>query len=248
MMAVQKHGFVWENERKLNVYRVKYIIMMAVQKHGFVWENELKLNVYRVKGDIKYTSVMDIPADLNLLTGIDQSIKTTGSKNQVCLGDAVRIFDNVSSGKPYHMTCLHYIQNTTDTKKVEWIVELDLTSSKDILFGDVTRDEIESLSQLVKTVPAKRKPTSDEHNRMYTLRNNIQSKSGFLKFAIKCNSTQSRLQCTFSSFQKFLETHQERIVAYSNTNEFRGGVVSNSIQSGRRILKNTVDNSSNLTL
>ena len=68
----------------VNVSRLRnYVIIMAVQNHGFVWEEELKSNVYGVMGDIKYTSVMDIPAHLNLLTGIDQSIKTTGSKNQV---------------------------------------------------------------------------------------------------------------------------------------------------------------------
>lgn len=223
---------------------------MAVQNHGFVWENEIKFNIYNVQaGNIKHTSVMDIPADLNGLTGIDQSVKTTGSKNQVCLGDALRIFDNISSGKPYHMTCLHYKQDTANTKKVVWIVELDLTSSKVQLFGNISRDEIVTLSQLVKTVPSTRKPTNDEHKMMYTFRNEIQTKVGFLKLAIKCNSTQSRLQCTFGSFQKFLETHKERVVAYSATNEFRGGVVSNSIQSSRRILsKKVVDNGGNLTL
>jgi 4-hydroxybenzoate polyprenyltransferase len=61
---------------------------------------------------------------------------------------------------------------------------------------------------------------------------------GAIYFNIKCNSTQSRLQCSFNRFQEFIEKNPEKIVAKSNTNEFRGGSISPSIISSRRNFKN----------
>ena len=123
---------------------------MAVQNHGFFWEHELLVNVYRVDPyelkKVGHTSPFDGPAHLNRLTGIDMSIKTTGNSGTICLGDCLRIYEDVSSGKPYHMTVLHYKQDdATKTKNVMWITEIELTSSIQLMFGDLTREDISSL-------------------------------------------------------------------------------------------------------
>lgn len=215
-----------------------------VQAHGFVWEEEIMCNVYRATKqeleEIKYNSKLDLPAKLNRLDKCDLSIKTSCSQNAVCMADCLRLFDCVNSETPIHMVVIHYDQDdTNNTKKVKSIIEIDLTNSRELLFGTVTRSQIEELDSAVKSVPQKRKPTEEEYKKMYSLRDNLQKYSTAVRFDIKCNRTQSRLQCSFNRFQKFIEKNQTRIVARSNTNEFRGGSISSELVSSRRVFKKT---------
>jgi len=213
-----------------------------VQSHGFSWEKEIIMNVYGATSEelkeIKYNSKMDLPSKFNHLDNCDISVKTSCSQNAVCMADCLRIFDAVSSEIPLHMVVIHYTQNdSTNTKKVSSITEVDLTNSREVLFGTLTRSQIEELDKLVKTVPQKRKPTEEEHEKMYSLKNSLQSLSGAIQLNIKCNSTQSRLQCSFNKFQQFIENNPTRVVAKSNTNQFRGGWISSEIVSSRRIFR-----------
>jgi len=211
-----------------------------VQLHGKIWEVEL-CHVYGATSedlkDIGYTDKMDLPANFNRLTHCNLSIKSTCSKNAVCMADCLRLYDAVSSGTPLHMVVIHYKHDdTTNTKNVVSIVEVDLTSSHNELFGSLTRSQLESLDKTVKLVPQKRKPTPQEHQDFYSIRDSLQEFSGAIHLDIKCNSSQSRVQCSFNRFQEFLEQHPERIVAQSNTNAFRGGTLS-SLKSSRRVFK-----------
>lgn len=210
-----------------------------VQAHGFSWEKDLLINVYGLTPDelqqIKYTNKSDLPARFNRLDKCDVSIKTSCSPNAVCMADCLRVFDAVSSGEALHLVVVYYQQNdATDRKRVVSITEVDLTSSSEELFGTIVRSQLEELDQLVKDVPQKRKPTKDEYDKMYSLRNLLQPLSGAIHLDIKCNSTQSRLQCSFNRFQTFLRDHPERIIAHSNSENFRGGIICPEISSGRR--------------
>lgn len=213
-----------------------------VQAHGFTWQDELLINVY--KADISamkalpYTSEFDLPAHLNNLEPVALSIKTTCSANTICMADCLRLYNIVSSDKPYHMTVVNYKQDdATTTKNVATIVEVDLRNSATELFGSLTREDLESLDKLVKAVPQRRKPTPEEHTAIYALRNTLQEKSGAIQLNIKCNSQQSRLQCSFNKFQQFLKNHPEHIIAQSSSAEFRGASISASISSARRKFK-----------
>ena len=212
-----------------------------VQAHGFTWEKELITNVYHATPEeqksIKYNSKMDLPSEFNHLDNCDISIKTSCSINTVCMADCLRVYDAVSSEKPIHLVVILYKQNdTTNTKKISTIVEVDLTNSCKLLFGTISRYQIVELDKVVKSVPQKRKPTEDEYKNMYLLRDRLQEKSGAIHLDIKCNSTQSRLQCSFNHFQNFLEKNASKVIAKSNNNEFRGGVISSEIKSDRRVL------------
>lgn len=213
-----------------------------VQGHGFTFEKEIICNVYGATieelNKIKYTNKMDLPAELNRLDKCDVSIKTTCNKNAVCMADALRIYDAVSSEKIMHMTVIYYHQNdATNTKNIVEIIEVDLTNSCNLLFGTLTRSQIEELVNAVKSVPQKRKPTEEEYKKMYSIRDSLQILSSAIHLDIKCNSTQSRLQCSFNHFQKFIEDNPTRVIEKSNTNEFRGGVISSQIVSSRRVFK-----------
>ena len=234
-------GWARREETSIALFRMVRI-RNEVQRHGFIWERET-CGLFGATNEeldgIKYTSKIDLPAEFNRLDKCDISIKTSRSKNAVCMGDCLRVYDAVNSGKVIHMVVIHYEQNdATKTKKVLTIVEVDLTDSRESLFGTLTRSQIEELDRLVKSVPQKRRPTAEEYKRMYSLRDSLQKSSEAIHLDIKCDSSQSRLQCSFNRFQLFMEKNPERIVAKSNTHEFRGGAISPEIVSARRVLKN----------
>ena len=130
------------------------------------------------------------------------------------------------------MTVVHFKQ-VGEEKHLESIVQVDLTGSKDILFGTLSREQVAELDTLVKKVPQKRSPSAEEHSAMYTLRDTLKCPAILLN--IKCNSQQSRLQCSFNGFQKFLSENPDRIIAKSQGNIFRGKAIISEIKSGRRV-------------
>jgi hypothetical protein len=214
-----------------------------VQSHGFVLERELCEKVYgatmeEMKG-IKYTSKMDLPGKFNRLDNCDLSIKTSCSPNAVCMADCLRVFDAVGSANNIHLTVIYYLQNDeTRTKHVLTITEINLTDSQYALFGTVIREQLEELVNLVKSIPKKRKPTKEEYANMYSLRDTLQAQCGAIHLDIKCDSkTQRRLQCSFNRFQQFIEQNPSSVIERSNSNSFRGGVISSQIVSPRRVFK-----------
>lgn len=213
-----------------------------VQGHGFYWEKEILMNIYGLSNEeingIKYTSKMDLPSNLNRIDNCDISIKTSSNLNRVYMADCLRVFDEVSREQPMHMIVIHYNQNVLKKiKKIICITEVNLTNSCELLFGSITRHELEELDKAVKSIPQKRKPTKEEYIKLYSLRDSLQKKSGAIHLDIKCNSTQSRLQCSFNRFKDFIEKNKERVIAKSNTHIFRNGSISSEISSGCRVFK-----------
>ena len=222
----------------------RQVKMSEVQRHGFFWEKELIHKVYGASPEelkaIRYNSKMDLPMSLNRKNSVDLSIKTTCSPNAVCMADCLRVYDAVSSGKPFHMTVITYKQNDeAQTKKITNIVEVNITGAKESLFGSLTRSQIDMLDSLVKEVPQKRRPTPEEYTAMYRMRNELQPLSAAIHLDIKCNSQQSRLQCSFNHFQDFLTRNPDRIIAQSSSGSFRGGSITEEIASGRRTFNRT---------
>lgn len=184
-----------------------------VQSHGFRWEKEVLRSIYKIDdpSKIKYTNEIDLPGELN--NGVNLSIKTTGSYNIVCMADCLRFFDSLhGENKKLHLMVILYNQEL-DKKVIQRVVQLDLTNSTKLLFGDASRKELEELVKKVKEVPSNRKPTNKEHKEMYKIRDNLQARLKYIKLNIKCNSTQSRVQCSFNNFKKFLEENNTLIVS-----------------------------------
>jgi hypothetical protein len=218
--------------------------MPAVQEHGIIWQNEILLKSYGLTEEdlknISYTSELDLPSNLNKVGNFGVSVKTTKNANTVCMGDVLRVFDLVSSGNIVHMTVIQYKQHG-NTKKLVKIIEVDITDSAELLFGSVTRNQIAELDRLIKTIPQKRKPTADEHKKMYSVKKSLVT--GSIQLNIKCNSQQSRLQCSFNKFQAFMENNPTRIVEKSETNQFRGNTIIAEIESPPRTFKKKVSDS-----
>jgi hypothetical protein len=196
--------------------------------------------VYGVTDDelkkIKYNSKSDLPRALNRKDDVDLSIKTTGSPNAIGMADCLRLHDAVSSGNPLHMTVVHYKQcDDKKTKAIVSITEVNLTNSVELLFGSITQGQLVTLDKAVKAVPQSRSPTPEEYQKMYSIRDSLQPMSGAIHLDIKCNSQQSRLQCSFNRFQAFLKENPDRIIEQSTSGSFRGGNVIEVIESGRRV-------------
>lgn len=207
-----------------------------VQAHGFKWEHQI-LAAYGATPDIiktiPYTSHHDLPMEFNHHNHTNVSVKTTGSKNTVCMGDAIRIFDAVSSGEPLSLVVILFKQ-VDDTKCLSTIYEINLTDAQHALFGDLSRDQLKHLDSVVKTVPHKRSPTKEEHTLMYTTRDELHKHTEAIYLNIKCNRTQSRLQCSFNKFQKFITDYPDRVMSVTTEPVFKGTHIIPVITSSRR--------------
>ena len=219
------------------------IIKKEVQKHGFTWERQLLMNVYGATkaelDEICYTSACDLPGALNRVNGASLSIKTTGS-NAVCMGDARRIFDKAGdSSNPFHMTVVRYSQEGV-IKRVQEIVEVNLTGSRSLLFGSVTRPQIEELDCLIKANPSGR-VTKEAAAPYKALQASLNARMGTLILNPKIDSkSQRRLQCSFNQWPAFLAANPGLIVARSSTGALHAGAISETIESGRRVFRKEV--------
>ena len=220
-----------------------------VQSHGFVWEKIILQDVFNLTdkqiNSIKYTSKHDIPSEFNKITKCDISIKTTGRKNSICMGSSLDFFDAINNSNkknPIHMIVIHYEQYK-EVKKIVSITEIDLTSSKEILFGSITRNDIEKLNKVVTSVKYNKKPKPEERNKMYKIRNSLHEKNNNnnIRFRIKCNSTQSRIQCEFNNFSEFIINNKDKIIIntknFEDVNILYGNPICSELHSLPRNLK-----------
>ena len=211
------------------------------QAHGKSWEKDIALNVFKVtEAPSSHTARHDISGQLNRLdNGVNVSIKTTGS-DTICMGDVCRVYENVGNGEPIHMVVIMYSQ-INGIKKRERIIEIDLTNSRELLFGTAIIDEINELVAYVKSIP-KNVHVSAEHSDTYIwMANDISTRhGGCISYNPKVDSkAQRRVQCSISNFSNFVKEHPERIIAESQTGEFRGGSIAEEIVSPPRERNNT---------
>lgn len=214
---------------------------MEVQLHGFTWQNEL-LRVYGATPEelrtLSYTEKDDLPGRFNRLQpGVSISVKTTGTRNSVCMGDALRVYDSVFSTQPIHIVVLTYTQTET-TKQLQSIVEVDLTNSGPLLFGDLRRTDIEALDKLVKAIPHGRR-SDDERYEYKELQATLAKSMTGLCLNPKIDSKkQRRLQCSFNRFIDFVQNNPGRVVAKCEMNGvFRDTQILTELKSSRRVLR-----------
>lgn len=211
------------------------------QVHGFVWEREvgsiLGASVDEMKS-ISYTSPTDLPSHFNRKHGVDNHCKTTGSQ-LVCMGSALNTFDHLDRDKT-HLTIIQYVQRD-GWKIVKNTYQLDLTGMRLAFFGDITREDLSELEDVIKSIPPGRLDKS-ERERIYNRKKmELQSRSSLIKLNPKVDSkTQRRLQCSFN-LNDFLNTYPTRCIQTSVGNRFYDGYITPKIQSGRRKLKRRND-------
>lgn len=240
LLITPKKAFKEEPEALKDITNTQEVLCMGVQAHGKQIETDLCLNVYKATpqelASVKYTSKTDLPSRFNRINKANISVKSTGHRNTVCMGDMLRLFDCVSNGEQQHLLVVHYEQ-TDNIKEVKHIVEVNITGKKELLFGDLSREDIEELNRAVKVVKHKSRPTKDQHATMYRILSEKKQKAGAIIPNIKCDSTQSRLQCSFNRFRNFIDENPSLIIEQSNTNIFHGSTISMRYESPPRKFK-----------
>jgi hypothetical protein len=171
--------------------------MPANQNHGFLWEAEIKTKVFQITEAARYTATHDVDKQRNPFNPRENvSIKVTGS-DTVCMGDALRVFsyapEDIHTG-----VVVRYTQDDT-TKRLTNVYELDL-DNRQLLWGDVTREDIVSLVGVIRSMPpGPRDPVLDAQ--ITQMKTALNAKSGVMKFNPKLDSkTQRRLQCSIPGF------------------------------------------------
>ena len=172
------------------------------QDHGKTWEKSILSEVYNLSENefkmLKYTDAHDLPGHLNRLDGANVSVKSSGDRKLVCMGNPFRIFESTG---PLHMIVVFYTQDG-NVKRLDEIIKIDLTDAKSILFGTNTHEDMKNLETVIKSVPIGRRQTPEEKGRIEEIKRRLNARSGALVFNPKVDSkTQRRLQCSFNLFQ-----------------------------------------------
>ena len=204
------------------------VTMPANQNHGFLWEDEIKTKVFQCFVPAGYTDTHDIDKAYNPFNPRENiSIKASGS-GTVCMGDALRVF-NYSPEDVHTAIVLRYTQ-TEDAKVLTGVYELDL-DNRELLWGRVTRDDIQSLVDLVHSQPSGRRDAEID-NQSKAMKKTLNAKSGVVRFNPKIDSkTQRRLQCSITNFASI-----PALIRTSNLEYLVRGVrIAATVLSGRRV-------------
>ena len=198
------------------------------QQHGFLWESEIKTKVFGLDDSDPYTAVHDVDRCRNTLNPNENvSIKTTGS-DTLCMGDALRVFD-YEAGVQHTCIAVRYDQHETE-KRLNKVYELDLMQ-RQLLWGTITKEDIESLDSLVRSMPAGNR-VPDIDRAIKQKKKELNAKSGAIRFNPKIDSkNQRRLQCSIPKFASY----PTLIKSVCSDPLVRGIAIAASILSGRRV-------------
>ena len=243
---IQSHGFLWEKELLLNVYgatpeelkEIKYTSKMDLPgKYNRLGNYDLSVkatgsNAVCMADCLRTYDAVSSEKPIHMVV-----IQYEQVEQMQLQEEQVPLKEEQVPLKAEQVPLKEEKKVPNPIKKIISITEVDLTNSRELLFGTLTRTQIEDLAKLVKAVPQKRKPTAEEYKNMYAMRDALQVLSCAIHLDIKCNSTQSRLQCSFNRFPQFIEKNPTKVIAKSLTNEFRGGLISLCLASSRRVFK-----------
>lgn len=204
--------------------------MPESQSHGFLFENQILKDIYGSMNATTegYIKKYDLDAIHNHIDTVayNLSIKSTGS-NRVDMGSALRVYDSLSD-EPFSLINVSYTQ-VGETKKVTNVVQVDLTNGRELLFGNVKREDIEKLDTMVK----QKSPEETDICLRKIYNKELNNKSKYIQFNAKVDKKQRRLQCSFPAFFRFLIENQSLILHRSEGAKFRG-VVIEDVETGPR--------------
>jgi hypothetical protein len=182
--------------------------MRRSQEFGFHIENLVRTLIHKAPIKKNDTSIHDISKEENALDSSETiSIKTTKG-NYIDCGDVLRLFDYDYREK-HTMTVFCYSQEV-NKRVINKIFEMNMNEEfKKILFGDITRSEIEELDKYIKSIPNYGRTV--QHSDTYkSMAKKLKEKSnGWISYAPKVDSkSQRRLQCSIRNLDKFLEKNK----------------------------------------
>lgn len=193
------------------------------QEFGFQIENLVRTLVHKIPAVKNDTSIHDISKEENALDSTEtQSIKTTGG-NQIDCGDVLRLFDY--NYKEKHTMIIFCYKQETSKRVINRVVELNMNEEfKKVLFGSVTREQIEELDTYIKGIPKNQKPTKEHSDSYKKMAKQLKEKSnGWISYAPKVDSkSQRRLQCSIRKLNTFIEKNNSLVLSNSTDSMLRG--------------------------
>jgi len=195
------------------------------QEFGFHIENLVRTVVHKIPAVKNSREIHDISKEENALDSTEtQSIKTRNIKgNYIDCGDVLRLFDYNYKEK-HTMILFCYKQEESSKRVINRILELNMNEEfKNVLFGSVTREQIEELDKYIKGIPknGRTKEHSDTYKKMAK---QLKEKSnGWISYAPRVDSkSQRRLQCSIRDLNNFLEKNKSLVLSDTTECILRG--------------------------
>lgn len=206
------------------------------QAHGLFWDNEIRQKVFGLPLCKNDTKKFDIACHENKFNHSENiSIKTSGCNNIDC-GDIVRFYDRDKNNKDITIMLIRYSQ-INNQKNINEIMEINYNEQmKNILFGDVTRDVLESYVKHVKDIPSG--IVSDETKKDYkNKKNEIQEQYKMrINISPKVDSkSQRRVQCSITKIDELFEKYPQFIISRTKEPVIRGVSITSTIDSSKRV-------------
>jgi len=205
------------------------------QKHGFTFENEVRTKIFNLPKKSNDRNIHDIPFDKNKLNPNENiSIKTTSSST-ICCSDILRFY-NYDFSKKNTIICIKYKQ-VDKCKIIQHIYEIDYNKEcHNHLFGNLPESVIKSYIEGIKSIPFNIKGVEAKQIFDYLVEKKKLKKqyNNVIQINPKVDSSQSRVQCSITNFEKTLKKY---ITYKSNSdcpNLIRGNMIELSINSCKR--------------
>ena len=206
------------------------------QKHGFTFENSIRVEIFDLPSEKNNTDKHDIPKHKNKYNKNENcSIKTTGSKTIFC-GDILRFY-NYDFNENNIIIVIKYKQIEAE-KIVENIYEIDYNiECHKLLFGNLPKEVIEKYVENVKSIPIHIK--GDESKKIFNYldkKKELEKKyTNIIQINPKVDSSQSRVQCSITNFEKNLKDFIKYKSTSDKPNLIRGREIVHKIESNKRI-------------
>jgi hypothetical protein len=204
------------------------------QSHGLFWDNEIRTKVFKLYPCLNDTKKYDIDFYENIFNKNENiSIKTTGSSSIDC-GDILRFYD-IPIYHTYTIILIRYNQNINRKEIIE-ILEIDYNKKlRDILFGSISREEIESYIYFIKSI---KKGIVDKEIKLeyIKLKKELEKKHEmYIHISPKVDSkSQRRVQCSIPKLHELFKKYPEFITYKSLNPIIRGIEITKSIESKQR--------------
>jgi len=207
------------------------------QGHGPAIENELRVKVWNLPMSKNNTLPHDIPKHLNRFNPNEMvSIKSMKGYT-VCMGDILRVYDRCGPDEILTLLIARYLQVGGEKRIVE-IVEMNYNEEfHRLLFGTITRQEIEDYVASIRAIPPGK--ASKKIREDYLKRKNDLQKIHHMRMHLspKVDSkNQRRVQCAIPHLDQLWEQFPQFILSRT-TDQVRGIPITTTYAFGSRVRK-----------
>lgn len=207
------------------------------QGHGFAIEDDLRQKVWKLDKCHNNTYAFDIHKDRNLWNPNEHvSIKTMKGYT-CCFGDVRRFYDRCDENDRITLLIVRYTQEAGE-KHIQEIVEMDYSEElKTLLFGTITRQEIEEYVSLICAIPSGKVSKSVREDYIKRKKELQEKHQMRIHISPKVDSKgQRRVQCSISQLDKMWEQFPQFILTRT-TDQVRGIPITTTYASPPRIRK-----------